>query len=382
MRAGLVTGEYPPMQGGVGDFTRQLGQALAALGVESHVITSHRAAAGYSGGLSVHPVIKSWSFLSLLRVRALARQLKLDLINLQYQAAAYGLSAPIHFLPCWAGVPVVVTFHDLRVPYLFPKAGRLRPAAVNYLARSAAGVITTDPADAETLERRRGVRRLAQIPIGSNIAPMPPAGYDRKAWRAGLGVRPDEMLLGYFGFLNQSKGGDTLISAMAILDDRKAPARLLLIGGQTGASDATDAVFEAQLQRQVTRYDLDRLIIRTGFVETPQVSGHLMACDAVVLPYRDGVSFRRGSLLAALAHGCAVISTEPARKLPELKDGDNIRLVPPGSAPALVLAVTELLHAPELRARLGQGARKLASAFGWDAIAGRTLDFYRSIAST
>jgi glycosyltransferase involved in cell wall biosynthesis len=87
-------------------------------------------------------------------------------------------------------------------------------------------------------------------------------------------------------------------------------------------------------------------------------------------------------LLAALAHGCAVISTEPARKLPELKDGDNIRLVPPGSAPALVLAVTELLHAPELRARLGQGARKLASAFGWDAIAGRTLDFYRSIAST
>ena len=40
MRVGLVTGEYPPMQGGVGDFTRQLGQALAALGVETHVITT------------------------------------------------------------------------------------------------------------------------------------------------------------------------------------------------------------------------------------------------------------------------------------------------------------------------------------------------------
>jgi glycosyltransferase involved in cell wall biosynthesis len=107
-----------------------------------------------------------------------------------------------------------------------------------------------------------------------------------------------------------------------------------------------------------------------------------MACDVVVLPYRDGVSFRRGSLMAALAHGCAVISTEPSRALPELKDGENIRLVPPESAPALVLAVTELLHAPELRARLGQGARKLAGAFRWDAIAGRTSEFYRSIAST
>jgi glycosyltransferase involved in cell wall biosynthesis len=382
MRPGLVTGEYPPMQGGVGDFTRQLGQALAALGVETHVITARRAAVDNSAGLSVHPVIQRWSFLSLLRIRALSRQLKLDLINLQYQSAAYGLSAPIHFLPRWAGVPVVVTFHDLRVPYLFPKAGRLRPAAVTHLARSAAGVITTDPADAEELQRRGGVRRVAQIPIGSNIAPAPPAGYKRDAWRAGLGVRPDELLLGYFGFLNQSKGGDTLINAMAILDDRKAPARLLLIGGQTGASDATDAVFEAQLQRLITRYDLDRRIIRTGFVETPIVSGHLMACDVVVLPYRDGVSFRRGSLMAALAHGCAVISTEPSRALPELKDGENIRLVPPESAPALVLAVTELLHAPELRARLGQGARKLAGAFRWDAIAGRTSEFYRSIAST
>lgn len=379
MRIGLVTGEYPPMQGGVGDFTHQLGQAQAGLGVETHVITARRAAAGQERTETVHPVIQRWSWAALWHVRTLARRLRLDLINLQYQAAAFGLSAPIHFLPRWAGVPVVVTFHDLRVPYLFPKAGRLRPAAVTHLARSAAGVIVTDPAEAEELRRRGGVRRLAQIPIGSNIAPAPPAGYDRQAWRAGLGVQPGELLLGYFGFLNPSKGGDTLISALAILADRKAPAKLLLIGGQTGASDATNAVFEAQIQRQILRYDLDQRVLRTGFVETAQVSGHLLACDAVVLPYRDGVSFRRGSLLAALAHGCAVISTEPARGLPELRDGENIRLVPPASAPALVLAVTELLQAPELRARLGQGALQLSSHFHWDVIARRTLDFYRSI---
>src|SRR5437870_1904043 len=160
MRVGLVTGEYAPMQGGVGDFTRELGQQLALLGVETHVITVSRAAADEAQGVVVHPVIQRWTFLALWRIAALARRLKLDLINLQYQAAAYGLSAPIHFLPARAGVPVIVTFHDLRVPYLFPKAGRLRPAAVTHLARSAAGVITTDPADAEELQRRGGVRRL------------------------------------------------------------------------------------------------------------------------------------------------------------------------------------------------------------------------------
>src|SRR6266513_2376134 len=76
MRVGLVTGEYPPMQGGVGDFTRQLGQALAGLGVETHVITSRRAASAGTAGLTLHPVINHWSFLALWRLRGLARRLK------------------------------------------------------------------------------------------------------------------------------------------------------------------------------------------------------------------------------------------------------------------------------------------------------------------
>ena len=40
MRVCLVTGEFPPQQGGVGDYTAELSKALAGLGVEPHVITS------------------------------------------------------------------------------------------------------------------------------------------------------------------------------------------------------------------------------------------------------------------------------------------------------------------------------------------------------
>ena len=377
MRVGLVTGEYPPQPGGVGDYTRELAAALAAQGAEVHVLTHQRARG--TGPVTIHPLIGRWGWLALRQIRAAAKRLKLDLLNVQYQTAAYGLTAPIYFLPDVAGVPVVVTFHDLREPYLFPKAGGLRRSAVNHLARRAAGVIATDPADAAELARRGGVRHVTHIPIGSNIAPAPPANYDRTLWRLALGVQPDEMLLGYFGFLNASKGGDTLISALAILDDRKAKLKLVLIGGAAGASDPTDAAFAAQLDKLIRRYNLADRIIRTGFIAAPEVSANLLACDAVVLPYRDGVSFRRGSLLAALAHGCPVITTTPAAPLPELREGENIRLVPPESAPALVLAVTGLLDAPALRSRLSQGALALAARFGWDQIAAGTLDFYRSI---
>src|SRR5687767_3798199 len=102
MRVGLVTGEYPPMQGGVGDYTRALAGALAAKGAEVHVLTSTRARGtreGASGSVTVHAEIARWSWASLWRLRGLARSLGLDVLNVQYQAAAYGLSAPIHFLP-------------------------------------------------------------------------------------------------------------------------------------------------------------------------------------------------------------------------------------------------------------------------------------------
>jgi len=417
MRLGLVTGEFPPMQGGVGDYTHELAKALSTLGVEVHIITDVRCKDANLplATCHLHPVIRRWSFLSLFQIRSIAQSLNLSILNLQYQSAAYDLSAPIHFLPRVAGIKTVVTFHDLRIPYLFPKAGRLRPAAVTYLARTASGVIATDPADEIELIKRglrpfsplpagegAGVREkptparppVIQIPIGSNIAPTPPPGYDRARWREQISVTARDFLIGYFGFLNESKGGDTLISALAILADRKARVKLVLIGGRTGTSDATNAAFDAKIERMIERYGLDNRVIRTGFVTSEAVSAHLLACDAVVLPYRDGVSFRRGSFMAALAHGCPVITTQPPAPStgsaqaprseaewagPGLRDGENVRLVPPEDAPAIVLAISQLLDAPELRARLGQGARELAALFTWDKIAARTLEFLQAV---
>ena len=373
------------MQGGVGDYTHQLALALAALGAEVHVVTRRASAEVRASAFRVHAVVGRWSLGALFQIRALAASLGLDFLNLQYQAAAYDLSAPIHFLPRLIGLgrparptKTVVTFHDLRIPYLFPKAGALRPAAVTYLARTASGVIATDPADLAEL-RRRGVAQVTQIPIGSNIAPAPPAGYDRLAWRDQWGVGPQEILLGYFGFLNASKGGDLLIEALACLAEGGAPVKLVLIGGRTGTSDATNAAFGDELDERIAARHLGGRIMRSGFVAAAEVSAHLLACDLLVLPYRDGVSFRRGSFMAALAHGCPIISTRPAQPLAELRHGENICLVPPDSAEALTQAVRELMSQPQQRARLGEGARKLAALFAWDKIAARTLEFYRTL---
>lgn len=65
--------------------------------------------------------------------------------------------------------------------------------------------------------------------------------------------------------------------------------------------------------------------------------------------------------------------------LPELRDGENVLLVPPDDPHAIAAAVSKTAASPELRARLQQGARETATYFTWDKIAQQHLALYKSL---
>jgi glycosyltransferase involved in cell wall biosynthesis len=313
----------------------------------------------------------------------LSQDLKLDILNVQYQAAAYDMHPAINLVPRGQRrPPVVVTFHDLKVPYLFPKAGPLRQFVVHMLARRADGVIVTNREDELRLsDLHPGISNLTRIPIGSNIPPSLPRGYDREAERASWGIEPDDLLLGYFGFLNESKGGEELIKALGLLVEQGMPAHLLKIGGRVGTSDPTNRAYADRIDDLIADLGLKERVHWTGYVRPEEVSACLRAADVCVLPYRDGVSFRRGSLLACLAHGRAIVSTRPAVPLPEAQDNETMLLVEPGSPSALAQAVTQLAVNPTLQARLETSAGRLAAHFTWDQIARRTADVFAGLTS-
>ena len=101
LRIGLITGEYPPDQGGVGDFTREVARALVMQGHEVHVITtgSEDSAIGPDEGIAIHRVIPDWDWRCWRQFSCLSETIGLDVLNIQYQTAAYGMHPAINLFP-------------------------------------------------------------------------------------------------------------------------------------------------------------------------------------------------------------------------------------------------------------------------------------------
>jgi glycosyltransferase involved in cell wall biosynthesis len=246
------------------------------------------------------------------------------------------------------------------------------------MASTADACIATNPEDAARL-KEWGVKRLELIPIGSNIPNNPPPDYDRRAWRERWGAGEGTTLLAYFGFLNSSKGLDDLLRALVRLRER-GDYRLLMVGGGLGSSDPTNRATAAQLADLARHLGVEDRLTWTGYLEPREVSAALLSADMAVLPYADGASFRRGSLLAVLEHGLPLVTTEGdlgfgiadfgfEGSWPRLVDGENALLVKVGDVDGLAAAVGRMAGDARLRDKLSEGARMLSGFFSWASIA-------------
>lgn len=382
------------MEGGVGAFTQELAKAFNEAGNEVHVITSRLSRPKVEdrslwdihepydiGYAHLHARIGRWWWSAMSTIAQIVTRYDLDIVNVQYQAAAFDMKVPaINFLP-WRlrdMTKTVVTFHDLRVPYLFPRAGRLREKLVRRLAQSADGIIVTNLEDYDILAQTDRTRELLiQLPIGSNIKAIDPSQVDIERVRHTLLSQEDGVLLGYFGFLNETKGAVVLVKSLARLPHR---FELVFIGGQTGSSDSSsNKAFLETLRELVDELNLQERVHWSGFLDEADVSTYLFASDMIVMPYRDGASLRRGTLMAALVHGRPIITTIPTTQIDQLIHGENVWMTRVDDPEELSDAIVYLAADPDLRSKLGTRAKETSAQFTWDEIAAKTVAFYEEI---
>jgi len=380
VRVGIVCGSCPPMPCGIGDYTAHLAEALSQLGHEVTVVTSVGAQPPANGSWRVYPQVERWNWHALPTILRILRDARVQAASIQYPTQQYGRDPMVNALPALIqarlGVPVTATIHEFST---FRLLGRLRLALTARLSRA---VITTDGANQALLARwtGRAASELALVPLASNLPCAPPEGYQRAALRAHLGAGPTSVVLAYLGFISPSKGLEDLLDAfaLALAEAPELDLRLWLVASREPAAPRY-AAYHAEIERRLERLNGRERVVWTGYLEAAQVSAHLLAADVAVLPFRDGASLRRGTLLAALAHGLPVVSTlGPGAAADGLGESQGLCLVPARDGQALARTVVGLARDGALRRDLAGRAAAFGARFSWPAVAEQTLAILES----
>jgi len=212
-------------------------------------------------------------------------------------------------------------------------------------------------------------------------------GATRERGRAQLGVRGDEFLLAFFGYVDQTKGIETLFKAVQLVSASIHNVRLVMIGGGRGSAQVLSsqrARITVSYEEKMLRYSeqlgiADKVMWLSGYDwDSDEASLYLLAADACVLPFDQGVTLNRSSFAAAVAHGLPIITTEGERLESPFKHQENVFLCPPKDPQALAVAIDVLMRDHALQQRLRKGSAQLASQwFSWERAVERTIQTFR-----
>ncbi len=117
-----------------------------------------------------------------------------------------------------------------------------------------------------------------------------------------------------------------------------------------------------------------RIMYQPGFVADDDIQTYMNACDAVVLPYRDILT--SGAVILAMSFGRACIAPRMGC-IAETLDEKGAFIYEPEDSDGLLNAMKRAIERKADLSAMGEHNRRLAAPWGWDRIAGMTLDVYR-----
>ncbi|MCX7166047.1 MAG: glycosyltransferase family 4 protein [Rhodocyclales bacterium] len=217
-----------------------------------------------------------------------------------------------------------------------------------WLYRQAKGVVTTG----ESLRRHLldvlelDPARVTSVPTGIDIERFAPA--DKPAAKLALGLNPAQRHLGIVATLRSWKGHLFLLDAFAQLN--RPDLQLLIVG---------EGPMRGPIEEKVAALGIGGRVTLAGQRSDPE--HWLQAMDVFCLPSyaNEGVP---QAILQAMLCGLPIVTTPVGAILEAVSDGNTALVVPPQDAAALAGAVVRLLDDSVLATRLGDAARRIASA--------------------
>ncbi len=336
----IITGEYPPQRGGVADYTQLVARELARAGdrVEVWAPQCHKPR-NEDDGVRLHRLPGHFGPRALIALdRAIGRSAG-ERVLVQYVPHAFGLKAMNLPLCAWLYARrhwnIDVMFHEvafarrIRQPLRHNVLGEVTWLMAALAARSARRVFVAAQAW-EKMVRGLCGKPIGWLPVPSNIPRIDNPHAIREIRGRYAGEQP---LIGHLGTYGSGIRPYLEAAVPALLADRRLSV-LLLGRGSVQFRDTLIGVHPAIAPYLHAAADL----------APEQLSVHLAACDLMIQPYPDGISTRRTSAMAALAHALPVVTTRGALTEPLWLDSGAVAMTSTEHPADLVIVAVGLLR--------------------------------------
>ncbi len=358
----IITGEYPPQLGGVGDYSFQVSQELVKGGDRVHVWRPGTNAPSTNPDLllpetaQVHALPGGFGRRWLRELdRGLGSYSGPRNILVQYVPHMYGWKSMNLAFCLWICLQrkhnVCVMFHEVAFPFrgcrrprhlVLPIVHRLMAWAILRSVRHS--FTSTEPY--MTLLQSLGNARtpISMLRICSNV---PSESYQSNDATPAKTENQDGLFnVGIFSNFGSELREHLTPVLGAVLGNPRIGVALL------GPGEA----FRQSLAKQYPQA-ADRIRC-TGHLHVSEVARHMRSCDALLQVYPEGASAARGTLIGALASGIPVVTTSGPGTDRLLLDSKTLLISE--SSPQSIRKTLELLMAnPEKAHELGAAAQRL-----------------------
>ena len=357
----MITGEYPPQAGGVSDYSRLVARGLAAAGDAVHVWAPENSGTDPGDdGVTIHRLAGHFGPRALAELsRSIGRRAGARLL-VQYVPHAFGFKAMNLPFCLWLYAHTrknggaAVMFHEVNLGFLpgDPARYRVLDAATKVMAmlvaRSAAQIFVAAPVWEPLLRRYVAHDQpISWLPVPSTVAVVDDcariAGARRRYAPAGGPV------IGHFG--TRPPAIAAMLRALIPRILAANPALTMVLIGANGDT------FRESIVRE--NLELSARVVATGVLSAAELSIAISSCDVMAQPYPDGVSSRRTSVMAALDHARATVTTDGLFTEPLWRQSEAVALVEADDAGAFASAVTELVADDARRRRYASTAKAL-----------------------
>ena len=419
MKILVVSGEYPPMNGGVGRYTKNLVHAIAKKpNVEVSVAIG--GGGGGEGGSATapvtsdpspdrnnvtvyHDVVRKGDKRNSERILQIVSETKPDVVNIQYERGLYEIDTTIRhtFWRLMHGstldrfykmspVPTVSTLHtvfpqDEYYAYIKERATRkegrfgflpqpLRVAIRRWVMKQRYDLLL------QVVSQSDGVispaRTLQEVVRGGTViyhgaepaielSSLSSRINDKKEFRKEFGLPLDKMLLLAFGYAGSYKGFDVLAKL-------RLPFGWSLVVKQT----KHERGFEKPIELGGGKNEgVNNVIsLNLGYLDDTTMSKLFFACDAIIFPYK--IVSISGVMFDALAHGLPFIASD-LRFFKEFAEM-GLGIVSKRNTQSFERSISTLaLEYNEYKTRVEQFRSKLQ----WSNVANKHLEFFSGLIS-